>query len=156
MDSERQFDIVSEALALGKLLSDSGIRWAFAGGIAVGIHGYIRATEDVDIVIDPRFLERLDDILKESGYIIGKDPIPFKDGFSVYRRVKIEGNDYFVLDVMIPPPGFDSLLENRVEGSIDGFPVFAVSRRDLIEMKKLAGRSKDLADVAELEGTDGD
>jgi predicted nucleotidyltransferase len=154
MQDNNTIDILQEALTLGKLLAASGIAWAFAGGIAVGIHGYIRATEDVDIVIDPQCLDKLDRVLKENDYIIGKDPIPFKDGFSVHRRVKIAGSDYFVLDVMIPPPGFNSLLDNRVEGRIDGFPVYVVSRQDLIEMKKLAGRSKDLADIAELEKSD--
>ncbi len=153
MNTEGGFDILKEALALARILSESGVNWAFAGGVALGIHGYIRATEDIDIVIDPQGIERLDSILKQHGFIISKSTIPFKDGFTVHRRVKITGNDYFVLDVMIPPPGFASLLDNRVEGRVEGFPVFVVTREDLIRMKRLAGRDRDLADIAELEKT---
>ena len=34
-------------------LHDGEVRFVLIGGVAVGAHGYVRATEDVDIVPDP-------------------------------------------------------------------------------------------------------
>lgn len=34
-------------------LHDGQVRFVLIGGVAVGAHGYVRATEDVDIVPDP-------------------------------------------------------------------------------------------------------
>lgn len=45
----REFDLRSllEALHLG------AIRFVVIGGVAVGAHGYVRGTEDLDLVPDP-------------------------------------------------------------------------------------------------------
>jgi hypothetical protein len=37
--------------ALAAALQDAGVRYLVAGGLAVGAHGYLRFTKDVDIVI---------------------------------------------------------------------------------------------------------
>jgi len=58
----RQFDLH----ALLKALNDSEIRFVVIGGVAVGAHGYLRSTEDLDLVPDPdpENLARLTDTLK--------------------------------------------------------------------------------------------
>jgi hypothetical protein len=154
MKEEREIDIFEESVSLGKLLGQSGIRWAFIGGIALGIHGYIRATEDIDIIINPDDLTVLDQILKQQGYIINSEPINFKDGFTLYRRVKIVGEEYVVFDVMVPPKSSLHLLDNRIEGLIMDVPVYVISRDDLLEMKRRTGRKIDVADIEKLEELD--
>ena len=46
--------------ALATALEAAGVRYLVAGGLAVGAHGYLRFTKDVDIVIqlipDPNYL----------------------------------------------------------------------------------------------------
>ena len=101
-------EIFEEALNISRILSESNIRWTFAGGIAVGIHGYIRATEVIDIVIDKNDLRELDQKLEHAGFIINQEPIQFKDGFTAFRRMKIVGKDYMVLDILIPPDNWKS------------------------------------------------
>jgi predicted nucleotidyltransferase len=34
-------------------LADAGVDFVVVGGVAVAVHGYVRVTEDVDLVIDP-------------------------------------------------------------------------------------------------------
>jgi len=48
-------------------LRDAEVRFVVIGGIAVGVHGYVRATKDLDIVPDPRpeNLTRLASLLRE-------------------------------------------------------------------------------------------
>ena len=50
-------------------LLNANVRFVVIGGIAVGVHGYVRATKDLDIVPDPDFenLERLARLLSEIG-----------------------------------------------------------------------------------------
>ena len=147
-------EILKEALKLSRLLSESDIEWAFVGGVAVGIHGYIRATEDIDIVIDKADLPKLDELLVNEDYIINDQSINFSDGFVLYRRVKVVGNDFFSLDVLIPPAEFVGLLKNREQGSLSGLKIYVAGKDDLIRMKKGAGRDIDLVDVKELEKLD--
>ena len=148
---EKIINIINEAMFLSKLLGKSNINWAFVGGVAVGIHGYIRATEDIDIIIDPDDLRKLDQLLKDHGYIIHKSSINFKDGFKLFRRVKIVEDEYFILDVLIPPEDFNHLLKNRIEGYVDDVKVYVITKKDLIKLKKQSGRKIDLIDIEEME-----
>ena len=144
-------DILNEALNFAKLMDAADIEWAFVGGVAVGIHGFIRATEDIDILINIDDLSKLDIILQKNGFLINKQPINFKNGFTLYRRVKIIDDAHFILDLMIPPDDFSELLQNRQTGFIDGYKVFVVTKQDLIRMKSGTGREKDKMDAKELE-----
>jgi len=48
-------------------LREAHVRFVVIGGIAVGVHGYVRATRDLDIVPDPEpeNLARLSSLLRE-------------------------------------------------------------------------------------------
>lgn len=50
-------------------LLNANVRFVVIGGIAVGVHGYVRATKDLDIVPDPdsENLRRLARLLSEIG-----------------------------------------------------------------------------------------
>ncbi len=154
MQKDNKFDLMEEAVFLSKLIDEANIKWAFAGGIAVGIHGYVRATEDIDIILERRDLDKLDSLLKDQGYIIPNDSIDFKDGFKLFRRVKIVDNDYFILDILVAPKEFSNLLDNRIEGLLDGVKIYVITKQDLIRLKKQTGRKIDQADVEELEKND--
>lgn len=47
-------------------LVEAGVEFLLIGGVAVGFHGYVRATKDVDVVPspDPENLQRLAGVLK--------------------------------------------------------------------------------------------
>ena len=55
-------DVRKTMARLGERLRSEGIPYAVVGGMALGKHGYVRMTEDVDILLTPeglkRFLER--------------------------------------------------------------------------------------------------
>jgi len=148
-------DLLTEALAISTLLDESGLRWMFVGGVAVGIHGYIRATEDIDIVIDEEDLQKIDPILGKNGFIINEAPIKFDDGFTLHRRVKISGDEYFVVDLLVPPEEKKDMLSHRIEGTVAGSRVYVASKEDLIQMKRGANRLQDKVDISELEKGDG-
>src|SRR5262249_37160806 len=38
---------------LARLLDEEGARWALIGGYAIAAHGFVRLSEDIDILVDP-------------------------------------------------------------------------------------------------------
>ena len=45
-DLDRQLDLVRE-------LEREGVEYAVFGGVALGLHGLVRATEDIDLFVHP-------------------------------------------------------------------------------------------------------
>lgn len=143
------FDSFSEALEIARMLNYTKTSWAFCGGIAVAVHGFIRATEDVDIIILAEELNVIDKELEKKGWIINKQPLAFKDGSQCFRRVKIQGSEHFILDLMIAPPG-ENYLEGKSEALFAGEKVYVISKEKLIKMKRKANRDKDIMDIEAL------
>ncbi|MFL5493315.1 MAG: DUF6036 family nucleotidyltransferase, partial [Gemmatimonadales bacterium] len=44
---------VSRLLTVCRLLNAAGVRYVIVGGFALALHGAIRATKDVDVLIEP-------------------------------------------------------------------------------------------------------
>ena len=44
---------LEDVIDLCKKLNEEGARYALIGGFAVAIHGFTRATKDVDLLVDP-------------------------------------------------------------------------------------------------------
>lgn len=51
-----QSDVQGAALAICQRLAELGIPYALCGGLAVGRHGHLRFTEDVDLLLSPQGL----------------------------------------------------------------------------------------------------
>lgn len=151
-------------LELGPLvgtLHEHGVAYVVIGGVAVGAHGYVRATKDLDIVPDrtSENIKRLSDAL-----VALEAAIPAKGG----RRYEPERDEaplhmgqsavldtrYGKLDIVQRIPGVLSwveLEEAAVEAELLGVPVRICSLEHLRRMKEAAGRERDRADLAELE-----
>ncbi|MEO6786264.1 MAG: nucleotidyl transferase AbiEii/AbiGii toxin family protein [Chthoniobacteraceae bacterium] len=82
-------------------LAESGVRFVLVGGLAVALHGYVRLTEDVDILLDPsddnlrRFLACLSCF--GEGYARELSPADFTDEEGAVRIV--EESEHCQLDV---------------------------------------------------------
>ena len=42
-----------DVIAVARLLDAHGVRWALIGGYAIAAHGFVRFTDDVDVLVDP-------------------------------------------------------------------------------------------------------
>ena len=135
------------------------------GGIATILHGYIRVTADVDLAVDLRAEEAEKAIRVLSGYGFKPqapvDPMRFADANQRARWVEEKGMEVFSLflpdnpgltvDLFARHPlPFDELWSRSVLMDLDGTPVRVCSIDDLIELKRLAGRPKDLVDIDKL------
>jgi hypothetical protein len=148
-------------------LADGGVEYVLIGGLAVGAHGFPRATKDVDIVPAPdeRNLARLADVLRalEAQNFGTGDFDAAEFPFDPLKADDLREGGNFVLatrlgrlDVMQWVPGipgdlaFEHLTRGAVVTSLGGRSVRICSREDLIAMKRAAGRSQDLLDLEEL------
>ena len=51
------FDLQEELLGLCQAFASEGIEYAVCGGMAVAVHGYPRATQDIDMLVREEDLE---------------------------------------------------------------------------------------------------
>jgi hypothetical protein len=152
----RQFDLH----ALLKALNDSDIRFIVIGGVAVGAHGYLRSTEDLDLVPDPdpenlarltEALEKLHSTLPTVGERLFD---PATDAAVIRRGGNVTAITQFgELDVVQRArgvPSYTQLDEDAVESELLGVPVRICSLARLREMKQAQDRAQDLADLENL------
>lgn len=143
------------------------VRFLVAGGLAVVAHGYLRLTQDVDLLIELTALNlvRAFEALSELDYR-PRQPVDAK-AFAdpVQRRRWIEEKGMMVLaffsdlhretpvDVFVTEPvDFDEEYETAlVKELAPGRPVRFLRRETLIRLKREAGRPQDLADIDQLE-----
>ena len=140
----------SRLLKVCSLLNAEGVRYVVVGGFALALHGYPRFTKDVDILIEPtlenatRALKALQgltwgisrqldpaEVIAKPFTIIGDDPrvdiltlawsVRYADAAPTIQTLEIEG-------VAVPIPDIDTLIRS-----------------------KQTGRTRDKADVEELE-----
>jgi hypothetical protein len=146
---------------------DARVRYLIAGGLAVVAHGFVRFTADVDVILatDATNLERAIEALRELQYR-PRAPVPiesFADARERARWASEKGMKVFSLsspahpdtevDLFLEPPlDFERAHVDRVELELaPGLSGSFVGRRDLIELKRHAGRPQDLIDIAQLE-----
>ena len=130
------------------------------GGVAVGAHGYVRGTEDLDLVPDPdrENLKRLTKALTELDATlptVAERPFNPRTDAGVIRRggnvtamTRFGGLD--VVQRARGVPSYSQLIDDAVESDLLGIPVLICSLARLREMKLAQDREQDRADLANL------
>ena len=134
-----------------RLLNANRVEYLLVGGYAVGLHGYPRATVDLDIWVrpNPSNAGRVLASVREFGFDLPTlDPALFVDARSVVRF----GVPPFRIEVMTSIDGveFEACRANAIEFDVDGLGVPVIGLSDLKRNKRAAGRHKDLADLENL------
>jgi hypothetical protein len=133
------------------------VEFAVVGGVAVNMHGYIRATNDLDIFIRPTHENAAAAFgaLKTLGISL-KDLEP-DDLLDDEENLRFgTGDDHIDILASIGEMPFDQVWRNRMEREVEGLSVPFICKADLIANKRQVGRLRDLADVEELEMIRGD
>lgn len=129
-----------------KLLNEHNVRYVIIGASAFPVHGYSRATLDIDIFIEPikENADRALTALKAFGYDV--TDISIDDLLT--KKVLIR---QYLLETDIHPfvagVKFDEVWNNKVESYIGSATAFFASLDDLIKMKEAANREKDKDDL---------
>ena len=131
------------------------------GGLAVNAWGVVRGTKDVDIVVDPGIenLKRVAAVAAEvNGHVqTGESFLSSQPSIAGQLasgdQVAIE-TDLGRLDVvqgLDGVPAFEELRARATETEVLGVSVAVCSIEDLKSMKRAAGRTRDLADLEDLD-----
>lgn len=147
-------------------LTDARVDYVLVGGLAVQLHGYMRSTFDIDLVLamNDENLARFVAVAKRHGLTPGI-PVPIeslRDADQIDRWHREKGMLAFslrepqagggVVDVIVRPEvSFDRLMVNAVAGDLFGRHVPIASIDDLLVMKRAANRPKDRLDIEALE-----
>lgn len=144
-------------------LNREEVEFIVIGGVAVGFHGYVRATKDVDIVPapDPANLERLARLLRRlDAQIEGAeefedeelpdplDPAVLGHGGNWVLRTQLGRVD--IMQWIGDDALWEKLAPAAVEANVDGLAFRVVSYDDLVALKEIAGRPEDLTDLQRL------
>lgn len=147
-------------------LNEFHVRYVVAGGIAVVLHGVVRFTADLDIIIDLD-AENVDKFARAMAEMEYRPKVPVKaeelgdpskrkmwieqKGMQVFSffhpQKQLELIDVFVNEVM----PFSELYAERKIVEADHIPIPIVSIKHLRILKKIAGRPQDLSDIRSLD-----
>jgi hypothetical protein len=149
----RTSSVHQAATRIAKELTKLEIPFVIAGGLAVGVHGHLRLTEDVDVLLNAEGLARFKETWLGRGWVERtKGSRGMRDAVAnVNIDVLLSGD--FPGDGKPKPVAFpDPALVADVD-SEPGYPVLRLAT--LIQLKLASGmtaahRLKDLADVIEL------
>jgi hypothetical protein len=129
-----------------------GVRWYLFGAQAAILHGAARLSADVDVTVHlgEVSLRSLVEALDARGF---EARVGSPEEFAEETRVLplVHRGSRMPVDVVLAGPGLEERFLARAElREIEGVGVPLASREDLVVMKLLAGRPKDLEDVAAL------
>ena len=139
--------------SLVKYLDDAGVEYALVGGYAIAAHGFNRASEDIDILVNPsmenarRWIFALSHLPDHATRELAANP----DVFAEDKRYALRVNDEFTVDVM---PAIAGRSWNEMQPYIETIDFEGTNLRLLslegLLMTKQGVRPKDQMDAAVL------
>jgi len=150
-------DRTEDLRAMLDILRDVGAPSVLIGGLAVGFHGYQRATQDVDMLVPPRFLKRIATAARERGYIVRM----FKDMVRAWPVGNDPDSDESIADFVSAEanPVIRAASRDTEDATVLGQPVVVVRRGALYALKFSAivspdrlieDKYQDIADVGHI------
>ncbi len=132
-------------------LARAGVDFAAVGGVAVSLNGFVRATEDVDILVhrSPENLCRLLDCLKNWGEGWARE-LKVEDFASEEGSIRVMEN--FDLNIFVTMRGktLDDFRPSLRHFDSDGTRIAYLSPANLIFLKEGSWREKDRLDVSAM------
>ena len=147
-------------------LNAEEVRYLVVGGVAVVLHGHLRTTADLDLVV-----ALAGENARKAMAALGRlgfqprAPVPVEDFAEEGKRrawIEEKGLTVFSLwsarvpglevDLFVEEPfDFDAAYARAVRVTLDTTTAAVASLEDLLRLKRAAGRPQDLADVEALE-----
>jgi hypothetical protein len=131
-----------------QLLSEEQVDFMIVGAYALGVHGYPRATGDIDIWVKPDKInsERLYRALTRFGAPLGEIQIHEFSSEGIIFQIGVIPRR---IDIITKVDGakFDEADEDKIVVEIEGLKVPVISLEKLIRNKMATGREKDALDI---------
>ena len=136
-----------------RLLNSRGVEYLVVGGVAMALHGRMRATKDIDVLV-PRDVENMRRLLE------ALEALPM----GLARELNPEAENEKVITIIGDDPRVDVLkaagdlaysdaVRSRRTATVDGVEIPYVGLRELIRSKRTA-RDQDQVDARELEAAE--
>jgi len=136
------------------LLANAGVGFVVVGGIAVTLHGYVRLTEDVDLLVDdnPGNIQRLLAALGSYGEGFAREltPADFTAEEGAVRVVEETEQCQIDLFTRLSGRTYADALADAERFPIGGHFIPYASKTSLIAWKSSSAREKDRLDVLAL------
>ena len=143
-----------------RTLAEGGVEFIVVGGLAATMHGSARLTFDVDVVYR-RTSENIHRLVLAltpyHPYLRGAPPgLPFRwDAATIERGLNFtlttDIGDVDVLGEIVGGGSYEQLLAHSTTIQVFGVDCRCLGLESLIQVKRAAGRPKDLEAIAELE-----
>jgi len=147
-------DLYEELKSLVRRLEETGTEYALCGGLAMAVHGVPRATVDIDILVPPGNLARVEELVRGLGFTIEANPMSFAGGEVRIRRfskIDPDSEDVLSLDIVLVTDALEEVWRDRAPLEWEEGPLTVVDKRGLIRMKRLRGSDQDGADIRALQ-----
>ena len=145
--------------AILRVLNRHDVRYVVIGGFAVAAHGVVRATADLDLVVE-RTWENAGALAGALAELEARNPsepdLPLTEEVLVRRadrRFETDAGALHVLNEVAGVPAYADLMHDLIEVGGESVPVATLEA--LRAMKRVAGRDKDRVDLAELDALHG-
>lgn len=143
-----------------KSLIKHKVQYALVGGYAVALHGAVRGTVDIDLVIalNQRSYRQAEKALNSIGLrsklpITADDVFNFREEYITNRNLVAwsfsnPDNPLEIVDIIITE---DATQMRSITKTFKGIKIKVSAIDDLIKMKKKSGRKQDIEDIKALE-----
>lgn len=137
-----------------------GLDYVVIGGFSVIANGYLRATDDSDLLVPDgaptdeailRFLDRIEATRLRDGKVLTGEDVAATHHLRVSSR-------HGIVDVMrggLPPLDYETVAARGINAEVGGEQARVASLRSIVGFKRLAGRPRDRTDLEELEAFHG-
>ncbi len=158
--------MVGEIESILDALNRAGVRYLVVGGVAVVLHGYLRTTADLDLIIQ---LDR-DNVLRaihalQDHHYRPRAPIAaekFAEQDVREQWIREKGLAVFTLwspahptleiDLFVSEPfNFDAVYARALRVPLEKTDATVIALEDLVALKRGVGRPRDIEDIAALE-----
>lgn len=140
------------------------INYLVSGAMAMVFYGYVRNTEDLDLIVDPdpENLDRVADWLSSTQATLRLNPLSRfgdRERTGLHRGAKVSvltPMGQVDIDQRLPGlPGWPELVQQAELYETDGMEVPVVDRETLMELKRSRGSFLDRADIEAIERLSG-
>lgn len=137
-------------------LHEHRVDYVVLGALAMTFYGYVRATEDLDIAVDPD-QENLDRVAE---WLVSLRPNPPQSyGLRLRQRLRTGSNTTVPtplgqVDIVQRQPGlpeWPQVIDEAEFYEIEGLRVPVINRQTWIDLKRRRGSNLDLADIDAIE-----
>jgi len=136
-----------------RIFEENEVEYVVVGGFAVNYYGYVRTTQDFDLLVypSPENAKRVMTALTEFGFGGAGIPREYfeKEGAAIHIGVEPNRIDFLT---HLKGVDNDTIFANMNRVTLEGVPVNIIALPDLVAAKRASGRPRDRADAEELAG----